>query len=640
MGSDYGYSSTRNLGKTQLGGVIFGAKKTTIKECISKQLFGLPHQHFVYVKKIDPGLPLFLFNYTDRTLLGIFEAASSGQMNIDPYAWNSDGSQRTPYPSQVQIRVKLQCKPLTEIQFKPIIMDNYFAQNLFWFELDHAQTNRLLSLLSSQAFSGPCTTLIPHGTTKPKTFLPLENERVPYMPLEVTGNLNSSKSLPNNIKDIKTFNIANEKEAICMKLKELALKRKNSEKHENVTSVVNDMLPKVAARPSSADRKDESSVVVVKDMSVENIGSLSKDHPVIAQLIQKVEDLMVCKIAQNDKIVHLEKKIAYMEQNLAEAEMEIKNLKDLCHIVETSVDSQEFYEIKGDNGMNLDNSVDNSILLVGGYDGVSWLSSLDCFTPSQIMTRPLEPMNGERCYAAVTKLDGDIFVFGGGTSGQWFDTAESYNPGANQWTICPPLSRKNGSLGGATVNDKIYAVGGGNGVECYSAVEMLDFDIGSWIPTRSMLQKRFALAAAELNGALYAVGGYDENYYLRTAERFDPREHSWKKIASMSSVRGCPSMVVLNEKLYVIGGYDGDAMVSTVEVYDPRAGSWMTGEPMNHPRGFSAAAVAGDSIYVFGGLKSGKEINDTVECYKEGRGWEMTNSNVAWRKCFLSAIAL
>ena len=40
MGSDYGYSSTRNLGKTQLGGVIFGAKKTTIKECISKQLFG------------------------------------------------------------------------------------------------------------------------------------------------------------------------------------------------------------------------------------------------------------------------------------------------------------------------------------------------------------------------------------------------------------------------------------------------------------------------------------------------------------------------------------------------------------------------------------------------------------------------
>ncbi|KAI3753257.1 hypothetical protein L2E82_25304 [Cichorium intybus] len=107
MGSDYGWSNSRNLGKSQLGGVIFGTKKTTINECLSKQLF-------------------------ERTLFGIFKAASSGQMNTDPYAWNTDGSQRTPYPAQVQIRVKLQCKPLTENQFKPIISDNYYAQNLFW----------------------------------------------------------------------------------------------------------------------------------------------------------------------------------------------------------------------------------------------------------------------------------------------------------------------------------------------------------------------------------------------------------------------------------------------------------------------------------------------------------------------------
>lgn len=62
---------------------------------------GLPSPHFVYVKKIEPGLPLFLFNYTDRTLLGLFEAASAGQMNIDPCAWTCDGSQRTTYPAQV-----------------------------------------------------------------------------------------------------------------------------------------------------------------------------------------------------------------------------------------------------------------------------------------------------------------------------------------------------------------------------------------------------------------------------------------------------------------------------------------------------------------------------------------------------------
>jgi hypothetical protein len=46
-------------------------------------------------------MPLFLFNYTDRRLHGIFEAASLGQMSIDPYAWSNEDSLTTPFPAQV-----------------------------------------------------------------------------------------------------------------------------------------------------------------------------------------------------------------------------------------------------------------------------------------------------------------------------------------------------------------------------------------------------------------------------------------------------------------------------------------------------------------------------------------------------------
>lgn len=67
-------------------------------------LLGLPARHFSYVKNIDPGLPLFLFNYTDRKLHGIFEASSMGKMYIDPYAWiNDDYSNETQYPVQVHM---------------------------------------------------------------------------------------------------------------------------------------------------------------------------------------------------------------------------------------------------------------------------------------------------------------------------------------------------------------------------------------------------------------------------------------------------------------------------------------------------------------------------------------------------------
>lgn len=65
-------------------------------------LTGLPAQHFSYVENINPKMPLFLFNYSDRKLHGIFEATSHGKMFIDPYAWiNDDYTDETQYPAQV-----------------------------------------------------------------------------------------------------------------------------------------------------------------------------------------------------------------------------------------------------------------------------------------------------------------------------------------------------------------------------------------------------------------------------------------------------------------------------------------------------------------------------------------------------------
>ncbi|KAG0463664.1 hypothetical protein HPP92_019733 [Vanilla planifolia] len=139
-------SVSRNLHKNYLGGVIFGCKNSTITECLSKQLFGLPAAHFSYVRNIGPGLPLFLFNYSDRKLHGIYESASHGQMNIDAYAWTDGGAERTDFPAQVRVRINVQCRPLDEKEFKKVIEDNYYTARHFWFELDHAQARRLMSL--------------------------------------------------------------------------------------------------------------------------------------------------------------------------------------------------------------------------------------------------------------------------------------------------------------------------------------------------------------------------------------------------------------------------------------------------------------------------------------------------------------
>ncbi|KAG8374458.1 hypothetical protein BUALT_Bualt11G0134300 [Buddleja alternifolia] len=563
----------RNLNKSQLGGVIFGCTKITMSECLSKQLFGLPAKHFLYVKNIGPGLPLLLFNYSERKLYGIYEAASSGQMNIDSYAWTEDGSNRTNYPAQVQICVRLSCQALPESLFKPIIADNYYTQNHFWFELDHSQAHTLMSKLSSSVVAP--THFTPENRQEWIAVMPEEKGAEPpssedYFPNSYAKIGTSTTSddylyLDENNQSMEAslcnqMEKSDEKDLIYMKLKESALSCEFLDKSETERAVEN-------ASETDMDSKRET--------HDNGSSSGSRDYP--ASIIAE-----------------------------AGAEQEIHRLENRCMILESisSISMRHAGGIESPEEFHV--NLNESIFIVGGYDGVSWSSSLHSFLPSRDVLRSLNPMSSARSCTSVAKLNGELYVFGGGTGSTWCDTVESYNAVNNEWTVRPSLKEKKGSLAAAALDGKVFAVGGGNGVECFSDVEMFDPHVGRWISARSMLQKRFALAAVELNGVLYAVGGYDGNDYLK----------------------------------YALGGYDGIAMVLSVEIYDPRLGTWMTGEPMNQGRGYLAAAVLKESIYAIGGVQTNEEVVDKIECYKEGQGWEETNLRAVGKRSFASAMVL
>ncbi|CAJ1808732.1 unnamed protein product [Sphenostylis stenocarpa] len=652
------FSFGRNLRKNQLGGVIFGCKNATIKECLSKQLFGLPAPHFSYVRNIDPGLPLFLFNYTDRKLHGIFEAASCGRMFIDPYGWTIDGSERTQYPAQVQICVRLQCQPVSEDKFKELIADNYYIHNHFWFELDHGQTSKLISLLSTGAIVSGNS--VPHNTQKWITesqplasnetwsegeiskMLELETDQSTHLSTRTYWTEKDS-SLDEHVHPLDNSEVEmevneDEKKSIFLKLKELTLNYESQEfSLENIGNDnpdVNNPEKGCTEVSSGLDKKEESSVP-----PFEYQYNMAQVVGTRGQRIDKFQE----NTNREEFLPGAEAGTLFYTVDSSEAETEIQHLKDRCTLLESAcnipnrLEHVEKAAIKLTAEMHFDPK--DSLFLIGGFDGKSWLANMDLYCTSQSVIKSLKPMSSVRSYASVVQLNGEIYVFGGGNGYVWYDTVESYDPVHDNWTMYPSLNQKKGSLSGAAFNGKIFAVGGGNGVDCFSDVEMLDLDIGRWIPTRSMLDKRFALAAVELNGAIYATGGFDGNDYLRSAERFDPREHSWTKIPNMNVKRGCHSLVVLNDKLYALGGFVGDKMVQSIEVYDPRLGAWTMGEPMNHPRGYCAAVVVKESIYMIGGVRVGENIVDTVENYKEGQGWQETGTTAAVKRCFLSAVA-
>ncbi|EEH55890.1 uncharacterized protein MICPUCDRAFT_47799, partial [Micromonas pusilla CCMP1545] len=96
----------------ELGGVIFICSRETYDDTTRAGLFGLTQGSWSFVKRITPGMPLFLYNLTERRFHGVFEATSDGAMNADPTAWKTSGAgagdaagiDGSPYPAQVRYK--------------------------------------------------------------------------------------------------------------------------------------------------------------------------------------------------------------------------------------------------------------------------------------------------------------------------------------------------------------------------------------------------------------------------------------------------------------------------------------------------------------------------------------------------------
>ena len=129
-----------------------------------------------------------------------------------------------------------------------------------------------------------------------------------------------------------------------------------------------------------------------------------------------------------------------------EAEREIQQLKDCCVMMLEPVSnpsvalinetvSEVIDELHLDHNESVNEVIDElhldhneSVFLVGGYDGKSWLSSLDSYYPSHDVIKSLKPMSCARSYFSAAQLNNDLYIFGGGSGqdgSEWYDTGVS-----------------------------------------------------------------------------------------------------------------------------------------------------------------------------------------------------------------------
>nr|XP_020019169.1 kelch-like protein 12 [Castor canadensis] len=222
-------------------------------------------------------------------------------------------------------------------------------------------------------------------------------------------------------------------------------------------------------------------------------------------------------------------------------------------------------------------SLHDRIYVIGGYDGRSRLSSVECldYTADEDgVWYSVAPMNVRRGLAGATTLGDMIYVSGGFDGSRRHTSMERYDPNIDQWSMLGDMQTAREGAGLVVASGVIYCLGGYDGLNILNSVEKYDPHTGHWTNVMPMVTKRSGAGVALLNDHIYVVGGFDGTAHLSSVEAYNIRTDSWTTVTSMTTPRCYVGATVLRGRLYAIAGYDGNSLLSSIECYDPIIDSW------------------------------------------------------------------
>ena len=98
-----------------IDGFIFRCNKKTFQECLDRNLFGELEDYLPFIKQLEVGSSVFLYNTTNWNLYGVFKATSKGNKYIDPQAWGGK------FPAQIRVKAMGRIKSIHIDRAKGVI---------------------------------------------------------------------------------------------------------------------------------------------------------------------------------------------------------------------------------------------------------------------------------------------------------------------------------------------------------------------------------------------------------------------------------------------------------------------------------------------------------------------------------------
>ena len=107
-----------------------------------------------------------------------------------------------------------------------------------------------------------------------------------------------------------------------------------------------------------------------------------------------------------------------------------------------------------------------AIIVIGGYDGSSSLSSGERYEPAQNAWSPIASMGTARSDFAAVAIDGLLYAIGGyDDSGHFSSSGERYDPAQNAWSPIASMGTARNNHAAAVIDGLLYAIGGDGGSE-------------------------------------------------------------------------------------------------------------------------------------------------------------------------------
>jgi hypothetical protein len=170
--------------------------------------------------------------------------------------------------------------------------------------------------------------------------------------------------------------------------------------------------------------------------------------------------------------------------------------------------------------------------------------------------------------------NGKVLVEGGYDGGSIISSAELYDPASGSWTFTGSLNiTRDRHTATLLPNGKVLVAGGTRQIsgEILSSAELYDPASGTWTLTGNLNTARTAHTATLLpNGKVLVAGGGGS---LGTAELYDPESGTWTVTDSLNVVGNYhPAMLLPNGKVLVAGGDGVFVALDIAKLYDTGLG--------------------------------------------------------------------